>query len=105
MKEKIYDTRPSRDPMALIFLYITYALKSNMNIVDLMRVLFLHKPVIVGESLVFKQFDFHQIGAKVKTMILTGKSPLEANYHPDFKAVNLILASDLAKEVIDLRRT
>jgi len=105
MKEKIYDTRPQRDPMALIFLYITYALKSNMNIQDLLRTLFLHKPVIENKFLVFKKFNFHEIGNKVKNMILTGKAPREADYHADYRAVNLIFVSDLAKKVIDLRRT
>jgi len=105
LKEKTYDTRPVRDSMALISLWMTYAIKSNMKFQDMMRALFLNFPKLESRSLVFTKFDFHKLGKKVKNMIQTGNAPVDASYHPDFILMCDILKVRYLNKVWNMRKT
>jgi hypothetical protein len=103
MKEKIYDTRPSRDAISLISLYITYALKTQTSIQNIMRSLFLNYPVIRDGKLIFNSFNFHETGNKVKNMIRDGRIPVDASFHPDFLAINYFLTGSYFSKVLKMR--
>jgi uncharacterized membrane protein len=50
LKEQIFDTRPQRDILPHVSLFMTYAIKIGMTSQEIMRILFLGKPYIIGTS-------------------------------------------------------
>jgi hypothetical protein len=80
-------------------------MKSSMSVQNVMRALFLHNPTIKDGSLIFTSFNFHEIGAKVKQMILTGRPPVDASFHPDFLAINHFLTGSYFSKVLKLRKS
>jgi hypothetical protein len=88
LKEKSYDTRPFKDALALIALYVTYAFKSGMKLEYILRMLHLAMPSFEGNTLVFNSFDFNRIGSQIRQMILTNVPKVELSYG---RNLNLII--------------
>jgi hypothetical protein len=84
LKEKIFDTRPQRDILPHISLFLTYSFKIGMTRDEIMRILFLGKPYINNKRFQWEKFSFNDYFSNLKRMIIEGVSPVDLKYHPDF---------------------
>jgi hypothetical protein len=76
-----------------------------MSVQNILRALFLNNPTISDKKLIFTNFNFHEIGAKVKRMIQTGRPPVDASFHPDFLAINHFMTGLYFSKVLKLRQS
>lgn len=102
LKEKIYDSRPQRDILPHISLFMTYALKIGMTYQEIVRILLLGGAHINEKSFVWKSFDFNQFFAKLKRMIIEGVSPVDLSFHPDFYILENYMKDVFARKALAL---
>jgi hypothetical protein len=105
MKERIYDSRPLKDTLSYISLLLTYAIKSDMPIQDIMMMLFSFRPQLDNSKLVFNRFDFHKIGSIIKKLILTNKAPEDAIFAMESVTINQTLTLTYFKKILEFRKS
>jgi hypothetical protein len=104
MKERIYDSRPMKDILSHISLYITYAIKSGVPLQDIMMTLFSFRPKLENSKLIFERFDFHKVGSIIKQLILTNKPSGEALFAMESVAINRVLTLHYFKKILEYRK-
>jgi hypothetical protein len=84
LKKTSYDRRSFSDVMAMIALYVTYSFKTATSLQDIMKSLYLAKPIIEGKYLKFESFNLSKIGAFIKYMIVNGLPPIYSGHAEGF---------------------
>nr|UPW42248.1 MAG: putative RNA dependent RNA polymerase [Henan mito-like virus 36] len=105
MKERIYDSRPLKDTLSYISLLLTYSIKSNMPIQDIMMTLFSFRPQLDNSKLIFNRFDFHKVGSLIKKLILTNKAPEDAIFAMESVTINQTLTLTYFKKILEYRKS
>jgi len=95
MKTNLYDPKPSHDILALTNLIISYALKSNMSIEALVRLFLSCGPIVMGDKISFKSFNYSYMCNLLKGL-MRGQIPsveIDASLYTDMitKLSNLYL--------------
>jgi len=100
LKEKIFDSRPQKDILPHISLFLTYAMKIGMTRQEIMRILFLGKPLIANRVFRWEKFSFNTYFSNLKKMIIDGVSPVDLKYHPDFTIIEHHMKDIYAKQAL-----
>lgn len=104
LKEKIFDTRPQKDILPHISLFLTYAMKIDMTRDEIMRILFLGKPFIEDKHFRWEKFSFNTYFSNLKRMIIEKVSPVDLKYHPDFNIMLNWVQTLFAKRALKIMR-
>lgn len=88
LKEKLFDTRPFKDVLAIVSLYCTYAFKTGMSLKFLQRALYLGGPKVVDNSLVFESFDFNQMLSYIQRMVMTGEPAVSSVFYRNSELIS-----------------
>jgi len=105
LKEKIFDSRPQKDVLPHISLFLTYAMKIGMTSQEIMRILFLGKPSISDKCFRWEKFSFNTYFSNIKNMIINKVSPVDLKYHPDFNIIEAYMQSILARKSLKIMKT
>jgi len=94
-----------KDILSHISLLITYAIKSEMPIQDIMQTLFSFKPKLDQGKLIFDRFNFHEVGATIKKLILTNQPSGDAIFAMESITINETLTLQYFKKILQYRKT
>lgn len=73
LAEALWDTRPHKDVLALIALYVTYSFKAGVPLRHIITTLYSGDPKVTESKLIFGNFDLNRIKSNIKQLVGVGR--------------------------------